>query len=309
MTAAQFEITTDDGLPLFVRSWLPNAAPKAVIQIAHGMAEHSARYLWLAQQFNEAGYVVYANDHRGHGETAVAQQLPHGFFANKQGWEKVVDDIAAVNRCIKESHPGLPVLLLGHSMGSHIGQSYLIRYGNSIDAAMLSGTTGAAGPLRYVGKLVAFLEGLRVGKRGASALLDGSSYDAFNKPFKPARTRFDWLSSDPAQVDAYVNDPWCGFSCSPSMWADLLGGIGFNQRDSNLKTIPKTLPIVLITGENDTSNGGVGGVRALEKRYRAAGIKRLQVTTYPNGRHEMFNEVNREQVAQDTIAWFDSCLS
>lgn len=310
MPAAHFELTTTDGLPLFVRCWLPEKAQiKAVIQIAHGMAEHTARYQWLAEQFNQAGYAVYANDHRGHGETAVAQQLPHGFFADKQGWQKVVDDVALVNAYIKDQHRDLPICLLGHSMGSHIGQSYLIRYGHTVDAAMLSGTSGASGPMRYVGKFVAFIEGLRVGKRGASKLLDASSYDAFNKDFKPARTRFDWLSRDHEQVDAYVNDPWCGFSCSPSMWADLLKGVGFNERNSNLRNIPTDLPVVLITGERDTSNGGEAGVRALEKRYLAAGIQRVEVITYPDGRHEMFNEVNREEAAADTINWFDSCLN
>lgn len=309
MSAAQFEMTSDDGLPLFVRSWLPQGeAPKAIIQIAHGMAEHGARYAWLAKQFTAAGFGVYVNDHRGHGETAVAQKMPHGFFADKDGWQKVVDDLATVNAQIKKQHSGLPVFLLGHSMGSHIGQSYLIRYSDTISAAMLSGTTGASGPLRYVGRLVAFIEGLRVGKRGQSALLDASSYDAFNKPFKPARTRFDWLSRDQAQVDKYVDDPWCGFSCSPGMWADLLAGLGFNERASNQRKINKQLPVLLMTGSNDTSNGAEAGVRALEKRYLAAGIKRVDVTVYADGRHEMFNEINREEVASDTIAWFNSCL-
>lgn len=308
MIATQVELTSTDGLPVFGRAWLP-AAPKAVIQIAHGMAEHSARYAWLASELNEAGYAVYAHDHRGHGETAVRQRLPHGFLAHQAGWQKVVDDVALVNRHIRATHQGLPIFLLGHSMGSHVGQSYLIRYGDSVDAAMLSGTTGATGPMRYVGKLVALIERFRVGKAGASAILDASSYDAFNKPFKPARTRFDWLSRDAEQVDAYVDDPWCGFSCSPQMWSDLLGGIGFNERDAHLQRIPKCLPIWLITGAADSSNGGEAGVRALEARYKKAGIQQVDVTVYPEGRHEMFNETNRQQVAADCIAWFDERLA
>lgn len=309
MSAAEFQLTTTDGLALFVRAWLPETrSAKAVVQIAHGMAEHGARYEWLATQLNKAGYAVVMNDHRGHGETAVAQKLPHGYFSDKKGWEKVVDDLALVNAHIRSEHPGLPVFLLGHSMGSHISQSYLIRYGNTIDAAMLSGTNGAAGPLQYVGRLVAFIERLRVGAKGASRILDATSYDAFNKPFKPARTRFDWLSRDTAQVDKYVADPWCGFSCSPSMWSDLLQGVGFNERDKNLAAIPKTLPVYLITGSEDTSNNAEAGVRALEKRYLKAGIAQVDVRIYEDGRHEMFNETNREEVAAETIAWFDSCL-
>lgn len=309
MRVENFELTTTDGLPLFVRSWCPGAEnTKAVVQIAHGMAEHSARYAWLAATLNNAGYAVYANDHRGHGQTAVLQQQPHGYFASQQGWSKVVDDLATVTQHIKTAHPDMPIILLGHSMGSHVGQSYLIRYGQNLAAAMLSGTTGATGPMRYLGKLVALLEKVRVGPKGVSMLLDGSSYDAFNKPFKPQRTRFDWLSRDPQQVDLYVDDPWCGFSCSPSMWYDLLGGLGFNERDSNLANIDKNLPVYLITGEKDTSNGGLPGVEALAQRYIKAGLSDVTVKSYPDGRHEMFNETNREEVAADTISWFDQAL-
>jgi alpha-beta hydrolase superfamily lysophospholipase len=309
MQAIQFEVTTDDGLPLFVRGWLPAAeTPKAIIQIAHGMAEHSARYQWLATQFTQAGFAVYANDHRGHGETAVAQKMPHGFFADSQGWQKVVDDLAAVNRHIQAQHVGVPVLLLAHSMGSHIGQSYLIRYGDTVSAAMLSGTRGSTGPIRYLGQLLALVESWRVGARGQSGLLDSMSYDAFNKSFRPARTRFDWLSRDQSQVDKYIADPWCGFSCSPRMWRDLLGGLGFNDQRRQQNKINKHLPIALITGARDTSNDAEAGVRKLEKRYLAVGIKRVDVRVYADGRHEMFNEINREEVASDTIAWFNSCL-
>lgn len=310
MLADNFELTTADGLPLFVRCWCPQSeGVKAVVQIAHGMAEHSARYAWLANKLNQAGYAVYASDHRGHGQTAVLQNQPHGFFAKHGGWNKVVDDLALVTAHIKQQHPGKPVILLGHSMGSHLGQSYLIRHGQELTAAMLSGTTGATGPMRYLGKLVAVIEKLRVGAKGASVLLDSSSYDAFNKPFKPQRTRFDWLSRDPKQVDLYVDDPWCGFSCSPSMWFDLLSGIGFNERDANLKKIAKDLPLYLITGEDDTSNGGLPGVEALANRYLKAGLVDVTVKSYPKGRHEMFNEINRADVADDTIAWFDQALS
>lgn len=310
MLVENFELSTADGLPLFVRSWRPQPEnTKAVVQIAHGMAEHSARYAWLANKLNAAGYAVYANDHRGHGQTAVLQNEPHGFFAKHQGWKKVVDDLATVTEHAKQQHPDLPIILLGHSMGSHLGQSYLIRYGQNLSAAMLSGTTGYTGPMRYLGKLVAMVEKIRVGPKGASVLLDNSSYDAFNKPFKPQRTRFDWLSRDPKQVDLYVDDPWCGFSCSPSMWADLLSGIGFNERDANLKQINKALPVYLITGENDTSNGGLPGVEALANRYLKAGIEDVVVKAYPDGRHEMFNELNRADVADDTIAWFDKALN
>ncbi len=177
-----------------------------------------------------------------------------------------------------------------------------------MDGAMLSGTNGAAGPLQYVGRLVAYIERLRVGARGASKILDATSYDTFNKPFQPARTRFDWLSRDAEQVDRYVEDPWCGFSCSPRMWLDLLKGVYFNERDAHLSRIPKDLPVYLITGSEDSSNNAEAGVRALATRYRKAGLKRVDVRVYENGRHEMFNETNREQVANDTIAWFDSCL-
>ena len=213
MTTREFTLEASDGQTLALYHWAPAGEARAVVQIAHGMAEHGARYARLGEALAAEGYQVYASDHRGHGKTAAAED-DLGFFAAEAGFSRVVEDLHTINRHLASEHPDLPRCLLGHSMGSVLSIAYLETYPGSVDAAVLSGTTNAGTLLHEAGILIAKFERMRQGPRGRSGLIAFMSFGSFNNDFKPARTEFDWLSKDPAEVDAYVADPKCVFDCT-----------------------------------------------------------------------------------------------
>jgi alpha-beta hydrolase superfamily lysophospholipase len=310
MDTISFTVTATDGTPVHVFRWLPEAgtAPKAVVQIAHGMAEHAARYARFGEVLTAAGYAVYASDHRGHGKTAGDLERA-GFFADNNGWSTVVEDMYAVTRTIREEQPGLPIFLFGHSMGSMLSRTYAIRHGGELEGLILSGTGGDPGMLGKVGQVVAAVEAKVRGKRTPSPLLDKLSFGNFNKPFEPARTPFEWLSRDPAEVDAYIADPWCGFVCTAGMFQDLLGGIALINSDSQVARIPQGLPIYVFSGAEDPVGDKTKGVQQVVNQFRRLGIKDVVVRYYLGARHEVLNETNRDEVMADVVDWLDNHLS
>jgi len=300
-----FWLTANDRSRVFVNQWLPAAAPRAVILLAHGMAEHSARYARLAQTLCDAGYGVYAPDLRGHGKTAENATLGH--FADDDGWCKVLGDLASLNQHIGQQHPGTPLILLGHSMGSYLAQAYLLHHSASLQAAVLSGSNFQPVALYRAARVVARAERLRQGKTGRSALIEWLSFGSFNKKFRPVRTRFDWLSRDSAEVDLYAQDPLCGFRCTNQLWIDLLGGLQQISKASNLAQIDPGLPLLVIGGECDPVSEGKR-LKDLAEALRQAGCQQVQLTVYPQARHEVFNESNRDEVIADLLAWLDETL-
>ncbi len=301
MESTTFRLVSDDELETFVYRWA-GKAPKAVVQIAHGMGEHAGRYARLARDLVDAGYDVYANDHRGHGRTAASQD-ELGVFAEKDGWGRLVGDCARLSERIAEENPDIPLVLLGHSMGSAAAQHYMTEHAERLRAVVLSGTTSFDAMAAMLDVVRAEAE--RLGHRGKSELLDSATFGAFNAAFDPARTEFDWLSRDEAEVDAYVNDPLCGFTVTAQALFEMLdAAVRFSSRDQ-IERIPKDLPIHLIAGERDPVNAGMSGIETLLQRYRDAGLRQLSSKFYPEGRHEMFNETNRDEVTKDLIAWLD----
>jgi len=306
MNHRTFWLTANDRSRLHVNQWLPDAVPRAVVMLSHGMAEHSGRYARLAQALCDAGYALYALDQRGHGRTADEGTL--GLFAEKDGWNKVVGDLASLNQHIGQQQPGLPIILLGHSMGSYIAQAYLLHHSASLDAAILSGSNFQPVALYRAARVIARIERARQGVRGRSALIDFLSFGSFNKAFKPNRTAFDWLSRDPVEVDQYINDPLCGFRCTNQLWVDLLGGLQQISKASNLAQIDPGLPILVIGGECDPVSEGKR-LNSLAHALREAGCQHLQLNIYPQARHEVFNETNREEVTADVLKWLDQALT
>ncbi len=294
-----------DGVSVHVYEWLPIGEVKAVLQIAHGMAEHGARYERFAMFLNKAGYAVYADDHRGHGLTVPEGQLP-GHMADKDGWEKAVDDLHLINRELANRHKGKKIVLMGHSMGSFMTQDYMARYGNTLDAAALSATNGPAGTLGKVAQLVSRIEKLRNGNEGHSSLLANMTFKAFNKAFSPNRTEFDWLSRDEAEVDKYVADPLCGFECSVATWIGLLDAMTRIASDDALNKMNKEMPIYVFSGSDDPVGEKTKGVNRLLKAYEKSGFSKVSHKFYPDGRHEILNESNREEVMQDFLDWMES---
>jgi alpha-beta hydrolase superfamily lysophospholipase len=307
MPATSCTIRAADGVEIFVRCWVPDAAPKAAVQIAHGLAEHGGRYARLAQALTAAGYAVYASDHRGHGHTAAgAEDL--GFFAARDGWAAVIDDLRQVRRRVGGEHPHVPIVLIGHSMGSFMAQQLMSDDGDAFAGVVLSGTGGKPSALAAAGRLIARLERLRLGPRGRSEMLQAFSFGAFNKQFASARTPFDWLSRDAAEVDKYVADPLCGFPASVQLWIDLLDTLGMVTSAARQARIPKRLPIYVIAGSDDPVGGNSKSVQRLLDAYRAAGLTQVTHRFYAAARHELFNETNRDDVTRDLIQWIDGVV-
>jgi alpha-beta hydrolase superfamily lysophospholipase len=305
MNESTFILRASDGVDLFVRRWLPAGAPKAVLQIAHGLAEHSERYARLAEALTGAAYATYANDHRGHGHTAKAP-AELGFLAKREGWRKCLDDLLMLNRHVAGEHPGAPIFLLGHSMGATMAQQFITEHGDSIAGVILSGPNGQPTAMAGIGRLITCVERLRLGRRGYSALIGKLTFGAFNKPFAPTRTEFDWLSRDPAEVDKYVADPLCGFPASVELWRELLAAWAKISRPASYERIPKDLPVYVIAGKRDPVSAGGRQIKPMLAAFRAAGVKNVECRIYADARHELLNEINRDEVTRDLIEWLDS---
>ena len=278
-TAFRFD-SAADGMSIQAYRWIAPDA-KAVVVIAHGAAEHALRYERFARALNEAGIDVWAADHRGHGQTSGLEG--RGDYG-AGGWKALVADIGQLIAIARAEHPDVPLVLFGHSMGSMAAQQFAPDGSREIDALILSGSTARVAP-----------------RDGAPVAVD------FNAPFAPARTAFDWLSRDDAEVDKYVDDPFCGFemprrpasgAADPALFGDI----------ERLRGIRPDLPCLFMAGDMDPVNRRLEGLRTLESWWRAAGIERIDTLYYAGGRHEMLNEINRDEVTSDIIAWIRDVL-
>ncbi|MCX7655821.1 MAG: alpha/beta hydrolase [Treponemataceae bacterium] len=313
MQESKCYVSMDDGCKIFVRQWKPTGAPKAVLQIVHGMAEHSGRYRELAEFLCNQGIEVWADDHRGHGSTAHAISDPSrggqlGHCADRNGFSRVVRDLIIISNRIKEEHPHLPLILLGHSWGSFLVQAYIEERGTLLAGCILSGTRGPGGPLIVLGACLASLVVFFKGKRVFSPLLYALSDGAYNTPFQPARTKFDWLSRDTERVDAYIQDPLCGFPCSAAFYRDLLWGLRAVHTPKAIQKIPTSLPILIFAGASDPVGEMGKSPTRLVDAYKQAGIQDLEFILYPEGRHEMINELNRTEVFHHLLSWINRHL-
>lgn len=301
-----FTFNTSDGVQVFVYKWLPDdsSTVKGAVQIAHGMAEHAARYERFADALTKAGYIVYANDHRGHGKTAGAQDHI-GYFADENGWERVVNDMHSLTGIIKKENPGKPFFLFGHSMGSFLSRHYSMLYPKELSGLILSGTGGDPGPLGKIGLIIARTEARIRGRKAKSNTMNKLSFGAFNGAFKPNRTDYDWLSRDNAEVDKYINDPWCGAVFTAGFFCDMLGGLAFINNKENIEKISKHLPILIFSGSKDPVGANTKGVTQVYNAFKDMGIRDVTLKFYTDGRHEILNEINREEVFSDVIAWLN----
>lgn len=305
MNESSFTFSTAGGAEIFVYRSLPAGRCAAVIQIIHGLAEHAGRYRRLAEALTSAGYGVYASDLRGHGRTASRPE-ELGFFAGDNGWRKCLNDLWELNQFIAGENPGAPIVVLGHSMGATFARQFMAEHGDALAGVVLSGCGGQPTSLALAGRLVARVEKLRVGAQGRSGLIQSLTFDSFNKAFQPARTKFDWLSRDPAEVDKYVADPLCGFNATVQLWIDMLDALPGIAR--SCAGIPKNLPIYVISGTRDPVSAGTKLLQPMLKQYRAAELN-VQHKFYPDARHEVLNEINREEVTTDLLNWMARVIS
>lgn len=294
-------LETGDGHAIHLQTWEPDGDAGVVIQILHGLGEHGDRYARFATAAVERGFTVCVHNHRGHGpETSHL-----GHFADAGGWHAVVDDSRIVNRFLSERYTDRPIVMLGHSMGSFIAQSYAMNFGSELSGLILSASTWSPKLLLLIAVTVARIESWRVGAHLQSSLLHKLGFASHNKPFAPARTDVDWLSRDEAEVDKYVADPLCGGPYSVRLWQDMFGGLLEITSDKALLRIPASLPILITGGELDPV-GGDKGMGKLLQHYAQTGHQRLKAKIYPDGRHEMLNETNRDQVTSDWLDWIDT---
>ncbi len=301
MQTDYFRLQSSDRHTIHGTHWRSHGRVRGVIQIFHGLGEHRARYARFAETASARGFSVVAHDHRGHG--AQAELLGH--FSDKAGWRLLIDDGLRVNDMIGDKYKGAPIILVGHSMGSYLAQSFSIAHGYRLTALVLSASTWPRQSQLIPGRILARLESWRLGIRGKSALLDKLGFGDFNKPFLPARTDHDWLSRDDMEVDAYVADPLCGGPYTCGLWLDLLGGLSSIASEDAFQRIPLELPI-LVTGGADDPVGGERGLTELAMRYTRSGHNHLAVKIYPQGRHEMFNETNRKDFSCDVLNWIEN---
>jgi alpha-beta hydrolase superfamily lysophospholipase len=309
MKSLEFAHRASDGASIHVYKWLPEGAIRGVLVIAHGMAEHGARYARLATAATGEGWALYAPDHRGHGKTATEHTL--GWFAERDGFHRVVEDLHEVAVAAAAEQNGRPVALFGHSMGSVIAETYAALHGKELACCALSGVVMPPDPpLLAVARLMAGIGCLLKGSKAKAPLLSDLSFGANNKSFAPARTAFDWLSRDKDEVDKYVADPLCGFVCSDGFFRDFLGSFSELYRHKGLvDRIPSSLPMLIMAGAEDPVGGARGFAGALEDRLRSGGLGDVETKIYPGSRHEILNETNRESVTRDLLKWLDSRLA
>ncbi|MCR8641340.1 alpha/beta hydrolase [Paenibacillus sp. N1-5-1-14] len=302
MITEKFTFMDPQNNDIFVYCWKPNhdVSPIGVVQLAHGMAEHAGRYVRVAEALTAEGYIVYANDHRGHGRTAHSSD-DYG-FVGYDGFHWLVHNLGQLSEVIRERHPNLPLILMGHSMGSFLVQNYMYTYPDQVDAFILSGTGGKQSAVQlFFGTLLARNQAKRKGENHRSILLNSLTFGKYNSGFKPTRTEFDWLTRDEEEVDQYVDDPMTGAVFTASFYRDFFTMLKQLHKRKNMELIPRDKPVYIFAGDKDPVGFNGKGILDLVERYKSLGITNLTYKLYPDARHETLNEVNRDEVTKDLI--------
>lgn len=302
----EFYFPSKDGnTEIHTIAWKPEGEVKAVLQICHGMVEYIGRYDDFAQFLCGHGYYVVGNDHLGHGKS-VQNKSEYGFFSEKYGNACVLGDMHTLRQRIMKKYPDVPYFMLGHSMGSTLLRQYIQMYGNGLNGAVLMGVVADQNraALAMGKKLCHFMAVFR-GWHYRSRLVDSLAVGAFNRKFKPARTRADWVTSDRDHLERYVSDPLCSFVFTVNAYYSMFGGMQGLQKKEGLYLIPKTLPLLFTSGEDDPVGACGKGVRKIYERYRSAGIQDVSLRLYAGDRHEILNETDRAQVYQDLLEWLE----
>lgn len=301
----------DDGYELSINRWQPDTEEeiKGVIQLHHGLAEHSLRYDRFGSVLAENGWVLNAYDMRGHGRSAEnAEKNGTGIFgklADKKGFDRAVLDLKAVTDNLKNDFPGKKTILMGHSFGSFVSQGFIEEFGSSIDACILCGTAGPRPALVGTGSFFAHLITFFTGKNAIVPLLDKLAFGSYNAKIQNPRTEFDWLSANELNVDMYKMDNWCGFPLTASFFCSMLEGLNKIHKSKNIKKIPTDLPVFFIWGSDDPVGSYGASIKDLIKIYQSNGMNKIEFKEYPGDRHEILNENDKETVENDIIEWIN----
>ena len=283
--------------------WIPAGEIKAVVQIVHGIAEYVERYDDFAEFLNRHGILVVAEDHMGHGKS-ICEATPMGCFAG--GWHTAVKDTYRLLKNTMAEFAGVPYILFGHSMGSFMARTILARHPNSgIAGAVICGTAWMPGAVIGAGKTMASLICKKNGEQNPSALLQKMMFGSYNNKVEHPRTPSDWLTRDSKIVDTYVADPLCGFVPSAGLARDMMTGLAYIQNPENLDSMKKDLPVYFIAGGDDPVGNYGAGVRKAEEEFRKHGMEHVELKIYPLCRHEILNEINRQEVYEDILSWIE----
>ena len=290
-----------------VHGWVyaPNTPPIAMMQISHGMCEYIGRYHWFMESLCQLGFVVFGNDHIGHGDSS--QPEDYGYFADKNGYRHLISDLHRMTVIVKEKYPELPLFLFGHSMGSFVARLYLSKYAHEIDGAILCGSSGP-NPLTKGGILAASAVIQMKGPRHRSSKLSALAFGNYNSKYEDQHTSHDWLTRNPAVVNFYKNDPKCTFLFTASGLRDLFTMLDLCNSRKWFHSLPKGLPILLISGDMDPVGNYGKGIITIQEKLLEAGMYNVSMTLYPEARHELLQELNREEVLTDIYHWMKDQL-
>ena len=292
------------GQELEKRLWPAEGQPKAVVQFVHGMAEHIDRYDAPAKALNQASFIVVGHTHLGHGQNAAVK----GYFADKDGWAALIEDTNALRRETQAQYPDLPYFLLGHSMGSFVARTYCLKYEEGLAGAIFSGTGQIGKVIVTARSAIAANQCFFVVEQNHCILQHHMNFSANNKKVENPKTDSDWLTRDAEQVALYKADPLCGFPFTARAYADMFSGLR-RLYPEHLSAMKQDIPVLLFAGDHDPVGSNGQGVRQVYEEIKAAGVQDVTLKLYEGGRHEMLNEINREEVYADLIGWLNSKLA
>ena len=301
---SEYFFTSSEGkTPIHVRVWEPDCDLNGVVQLAHGINEYIGRYEPFARYLASKGFAVVGNDHLGHGESVLSPEHL-GFFADEDGWFHVVDDIEELRRRTHEKYPELPYFIFGHSMGSFLVRTWLTRHPQSrVSGAIICGTGQPPAAVVAGGRLACDADMLKNGPMHRSEAISNVAFGSYNKAFEPKRTKYDWLTRDETIVDTYAQDPLCTFTPTTSLFRDMMYGLSIIGRRRNLEKMNKDLPIYFMSGDKDPVGGNGVQVAKVYSMFIRAGMRDVFYKFYKDGRHEMLNETNRDEVYNDILNW------
>lgn len=301
----EFTYPSRDGVTqIHAIEWKPEEKIRAVLQICHGMVEYIDRYDEFASFLNEQGIYVIGHDHLGHGASVQSEEY-HGYFHATRGNEYVIGDIHKLREMTQQNYPDIPYFLLGHSMGSFLARQYIELYAKGLAGAIIMGTGSKPGIVLWGGKILCKMIAAFKGSNYRSNLIDNMAFGSYNKRFEPSRTDKDWLTRDEKIVDAYRESPWCTFKFTVNAYYHMFCGIQYAQKKAHIKQIPENLPLFLVAGGEDPVGDFGKSVHSVAEIYRECGMKDVQLKLYPDDRHEILNELDRQDVFADLLKWME----
>ena len=302
-----YYLSRDGKTQIHAVEWMPEDEPKGILQICHGMVEYIERYHEFAEYLCRHGYYVTGHDHLGHGKS-VKDETEYGYFPKKNGNRCVIGDIHQLRMITSKKYPGVPYMMLGHSMGSFLLRQYLTEHGEGLAGVVIMGTGYQPMAVLEAGQLLCRVTALFKGWKYRSKFVDNLSFGSFNKRFEPGETGREWVTSDTELCRRYVEDPMCMFRFTVGGYYQMFEGMKALSRAGSMAQIPRDLPVLFTAGADDPVGAFGKSVKKVYKKYKSAGMKKVAIKLYAGGRHEILNETIRNQVYEDLFVWCERCV-